>query len=124
MKKWLIRIIIGFLLAVVVLITSAFVLEKIDKAVVVKHVQNENLKTVKPDWQGVPVDEKGRFVNAEFPFLPKTTDLLRWRLGSNPQKEEKQNDRERSKISDPTEFLNGNQNGILWLGHASFFIRL
>jgi L-ascorbate metabolism protein UlaG (beta-lactamase superfamily) len=45
-------------------------------------------------------------------------------LGSNPQKEEKQNDLERLKISDPTEFFSGNQNGILWLGHASFFIRL
>ena len=124
MKKWLVRIIVGLLLIFVVLVSAVFLFDEIDKAVIEKHVRNENLKTVKADWQGVPVDEKGRFVNAEFPFLPKTIDLLRWRLGGNPQSEEKQSDTERLKVSDPADFLKSEKDGILWLGHASFFIRL
>lgn len=124
MKKWLIRIIVGLLLTIVVILTSVFVLEKIDKSVIVKYASNENLKTVKPDWKGVPVDEKGRFVNHEFPFLPKFTKMLRWTLSRNPQKEEKLNDTARLEIKDPSEFFSSEKDGILWLGHASFFIRL
>src|SRR5687767_12343312 len=124
MKKWFVRIIVGLFLVIVVLITSAFVFERIDKAVIVKHVSNENLKTVKADWKGTPVDEKGRFVNHEFPFLPNTLDLLKWRWNGNPQAEEKKNDRSPLQVLDATEFLNGENNGILWLGHASVLIRL
>ncbi|MDQ3181910.1 MAG: MBL fold metallo-hydrolase [Acidobacteriota bacterium] len=124
MKKWLIRIIGGLLLVFVVLVSATFLFDEIDKATIEKHVKNENLKTVKADWQGVPVDEKGRFVNHEFPFLPKTIDLLKWQLGEKPLKEAKQKDTARLEVKDPSEFLNGEQDGILWLGHASIFIRL
>ena len=124
MKKWLIRIVVGLLLTIVVVLTSAFVLEKIDKVVVVKYVRNENLRTVKADWQGTPVDEKGRFVNHEHPFLPKTIDLLKWQLGEKPLKEAKQNDTARLDVLDPTGFLQSERDGILWLGHASVYIRL
>ena len=124
MKKWLFRIIVGLILIFVVVFTSAFVLEKIDNVVIEKYVSNENLKTVKADWQGTPVDEKGRFVNAEFPFLPKMTDLLKWQLSANPFKEAKENDTERLQVLDPTNFLSGEKDGILWLGHASVYIRL
>lgn len=124
MKKWLVKIFIILLAAFVVFLTSAFVIEKIDRATIVKYVRNENLPTVKPDWKGVPVDERGRFVNVEFPFLPKISELLKWQLGSNPQKEEKENDKARLQVLDPAEFLNGERDGILWLGHASVYIRL
>ena len=124
MKKWAIRIIVGLLLTIVVILTSAFVLEKIDKSVITKYVSNENLKTIKADWKGVPVDEKGRFVNHEFPFLPQVSKMLKWTLSINPQREEKKNDTVRLEIKDPTVFLNSEKDGILWLGHASFFIRL
>ena len=124
MKKWIIRIIIGLVLTVTVVLTSAFVLEKIDKVVVVKYAKNESLKTLKADWPGVPVDEKGRFVNHEHPFLPKMTDLLKWQFGEKPFKEAKKNDTARLDVLDPTEFLASDRDGILWLGHASVFVRL
>ena len=124
MKKWLIRIIVGLLLIFVVFISAVFLFDEIDKAVIERRVKNDNLKTVKADWQGVPVDEKGRFVNHEFPFLPKTIELLKWQLGAKPLKEAKQNDTARLEVKNPDEFLNGEKDGILWLGHASFFIRL
>lgn len=124
MKKWLVRIIIGIVLIFIAIFAAVLISEKLDKAVVEKRVRNENLKTVKADWQGTPVDEKGRFVNAEFPFLSNVSDLLKWQLSGNEFKEAKQNDTERLKVLDPTDFLSGDKDGILWLGHASVYIRL
>lgn len=95
-----------------------------DEAVIKEYAKNERLPTIKTDWQGTPVDDKGRFVNVEFPFLPKVSDMLKWQLGARPQKEEKQTDTERLEVKDPTEFLNSERDGILWFGHASFLVRL
>ncbi len=95
-----------------------------DEAVTKEYAKNERLPTIKADWRGTPVDEKGRFVNAEFPFLPKVSDMLKWQLGTRPQKQEKQADVERLEVKDPTEFLNSEADGILWFGHASFLIRV
>jgi len=123
MRKFL--IIGGSVLAVILLVVLIVILiGETDKTVIKNYVRNENLTTVKADWKGTPVDEKGRFVNAEFPFLSRFSDLLRWQLSANPQKEEKANDRERLAVLDPTEFLQSERDGILWLGHASFFVRL
>lgn len=116
---------IGGVFAFVLLaVLIAIVVSENDKSVIEKYVRNENLPTIKTDWRGTPVDAKGRFVNYEFPYLPKIKDLLAWQLSGNPQKEEKQRDATRLEAEDPTEFLQSEKDGILWLGHASFFIRL
>ena len=123
MKK-LLKVIAGILIFIILIAAILILIEETDKAVVTKYVRNENLPTVKSDWQGTPVDQDGRFVNVEHPFLPSMLDVLKWQLSDNPQKEEKANDRQRLEILDPTEFLNSEKDGILWLGHASFFVRL
>lgn len=115
---------VGIAALVLLALLTAILVDEMDEAVIEKRVKNENLPTIKSDWKGTPVDEKGRFVNAEFAFLSKFTDLLKWQLSSNPQKEEKENDQQRLRVLDPTEFLRGEKDGILWLGHASFFVRL
>jgi L-ascorbate metabolism protein UlaG (beta-lactamase superfamily) len=92
--------------------------------VIKNYASNEKLKTIRADWQGVPVDEKGRFVNQEFPYLPKITNMIKWTLSPNPQRKEKRKDTARLAVNDPKEFLDSERDGILWLGHASFFIRL
>ena len=89
--------------------------------VIKKYVSSKNLKNIKPDWPGTPVDEKGRFVNHEFPFKHDFFKLLKWQLGRNPQATEKRSDTVRLEVLDPTEFLQSETEGILWLGHASFF---
>lgn len=127
MKKRFLRIIkiAGGLIGIFLLILTAAILwSENDKAVIEKYTRNENLPTIKNDWQGTPVDQEGRFINAEFPFNSSMLDLLKWQLSGNPQKEEKQNDAWRPQVKDPSEFLNSESNGILWLGHAGFFIRL
>ncbi len=123
MKKWLFRFGIGTLIVFLGFL-GLILYNEMDETIVEKYTENETLKTIKPDWQGTPVDQKGRFVNAEFPYLPKITDLLKWQLSSNPFKEAKQNDTERLNVLDPAEFLSGEKDGILWFGHASFYIRL
>jgi L-ascorbate metabolism protein UlaG (beta-lactamase superfamily) len=124
MLKKLLKISGAILALIVIIIGVIMLLNENDKAVVKNYAGSENLKTIKPDWKGTPVDENGRFVNYEFPYLPKYSKMLRWFLSANPQKEEKLNDTVRLEVKDPTEFLASDNDGILWLGHASFFIRL
>lgn len=124
MKKWLIRFTGILILLIIALVGAIFTLDEFDTNVIAKYVKNENLPTIKDGWQGTPVDEKGRFVNAEYPFSSKTIDVLKWRLGERPFKTEKENDKERLEVLDPTGFLESEREGILWLGHASFFIRI
>ncbi|HEY0460494.1 MAG TPA: MBL fold metallo-hydrolase [Pyrinomonadaceae bacterium] len=117
--------IIGAILALIAIIFAIFILiDSNDRAVITKYVKNENLKTVRADWRGTPVDEKGRFVNHEHPFLPKMIDVVKWQLGARPLKEAKKADTSRLEVKDPAEFLQSERDGILWLGHASVFIRL
>lgn len=123
MKKWFFRF-IGLLAVIFGGLVVFIIIGETDKAVVEKYVKNENLPTVKADWKGTPVDQKERFVNAEFPFLPSTVDLLKWQFAANPQEEEKKNDTFRLNVQNPDEFLNSEKDGILWLGHASVLIRL
>ncbi len=123
MKKWLFRFGIGIL--VIILVLVGFVIYgEFDEAIVKSYTNDEKLETVKENFKGVPVDQKGRFVNLEYPFVPSFVNLMRWQLGGNPQADEKANDKSPLKIFDPTDFLNSDEDGILWLGHASVLIRL
>lgn len=123
MKKWFFRtglVIFAVLLGLVVLTAWS----ERDRAVVERYVKNESLPTVKKDFPGVPVDQEGRFVNLEYPFLPSFTGLLRWKLSGNPQAEEKQKSGSPLRVLDPEKFLAGETDGLVWLGHASVLIRL
>ncbi len=98
MKKRLLKLVkIGTVVFAILLavLLAVIIWSEYDNAVVVKYVRNENLPTIKADWKGTPVDQKNRFVNHEFPFLPSTVELLRWQLGRNPFKEEKLQDTSR-----------------------------
>lgn len=123
MKKWLKRI-CGGILIIFLIFVGIILYGETDKAIITKFIKNERLKTVKDYWKGTPLDRKGRFVNVEHPYLPSTIELLKWQLSSNKFADEKKNDSQRLQVFDPKDFLNGNEDGILWLGHASIYIRL
>lgn len=123
MKKWLFWIGIGLGLILTVIVALA-IWSEYDETVPAGYAKNGKLRTIKPDWPGTPVDQKGRFVNHEHPFLMKMSNLLKWKLNPNPQADEKKNDPYRIDVKDPSAFLAGEKDGILWLGHASFYIRL
>ncbi len=90
------------------------------------YVYNPMLLTVNPDpqWEGTPVDKKGRFVNMHEPFESSLTDLLRWRLSSNPYSDIKENDTRRLSVIMNNEMFDRSRDKIVWLGHASFLITL
>jgi len=85
---------------------------------------NPNLKTILPSWSGTPVDEKGRFMNHEFPFIQSFGQVIKWMTQKNPHKEIKKKDSWRIPVIKDDSFLTSNQDCIVLLGHASFFIRI
>jgi L-ascorbate metabolism protein UlaG (beta-lactamase superfamily) len=123
MKKWFfwIGIGLGLILTVIVALT---LWNEYDETVPAGYAKNGKLKTIKSEWPGTPVDQRGRFVNSEYPFLMKLSNLLKWKFNKNPQSEEKKNDPYRLDVKDASAFLASQKDGILWLGHASFYIRL
>ncbi len=123
MKKLLIGTGITFSIIIVILIVFILIGE-FDYAEVKNFTRNENLTTIKENFKGTPLDQDDRFVNLEHPFVSSTIDLLKWKFGGNKFAEEKKNDAERLQVLDPTDFLQSEKDGILWLGHASFFIRI
>lgn len=67
---------------------------------------------------------KGRFLN-EFKEANHSMWLaLKWQLTRNPQREEKKKDQWVPAVHDPREFLQSGQDGLVWLGHATFFLRM
>jgi L-ascorbate metabolism protein UlaG (beta-lactamase superfamily) len=107
-----------------VALSLSAVLEQIDHQKLIKRVRNESLETIKADWHGNAIDQRDRFFDERYPYLPSMVKLLQWQLGPKPFKKEKHADRWRVDVRDPREFLASNQDGILWLGHASFYIRV
>lgn len=92
-----------------------------------KYISNPNLKTIKDSslWKGNPLDEKGLFTNHEFPFVPLFNDVWKWQRETNPQKNDKKNDSfQLAILKNDTSFLKTNNDVIVWLGHATFFIRI
>lgn len=87
---------------------------------------NPQLKTPKAPqgWQGTPMDEKGRFLNLNHPFVPSLKDVFRWKLEASPFKKEK-----KAEVWDPivykdNSWLHEKNDIIVWLGHSTFYIRL
>lgn len=90
------------------------------------YIENPHLSYVDLpfEWKGTPVDDRGRFVNHEHPFINSFRELLKWQLMKNPQKEEKARDTWRLDVLTDGDFLTDQTDCIVWLGHASFFIRM
>lgn len=76
------------------------------------------------DWKGTPVDKNGRFVNHEIPHRYSLYEFLKWRFQRNPLRAEKKADTWRPDVIFNDRFLHSGGDCIVWLGHASFFIRL
>jgi L-ascorbate metabolism protein UlaG (beta-lactamase superfamily) len=123
MKKWLKRITGIFVVLLLVLFGAGFWTE-LDETVLTSYTDKYGLQTVKPGWKGTPVDQKGRFMNDESPTLMKTSRFLRWQFRSNPFEKEKALDTYIPRVQAPEEFLSSNLDGLIWLGHATFLIRL
>lgn len=96
-----------------------------DKSQIVNtRISNPKLKTILPSWQGTPVDQSGRFMNHEFPFIQAFGMVFKWMTQTNPQKKFKKEDPWRMPVLKDDSFLALPDNIIVPLGHASFYVRM
>lgn len=84
---------------------------------------NPALPVFRPGWKG-NVMINGKFVEETLSFGKGMMDVIRWKLGQNPQREEKRRDHFSLKIKQTDEFLRSADDCLVWLGHSSFFIRM
>ncbi|WP_242916612.1 MBL fold metallo-hydrolase [Pontibacter liquoris] len=89
----------------------------------IRHIKNERLETIKPDYRGNKV-VNGRFANGDELYEPDFRNVLKWRLSKNPQAKEKKADTYVPPVQPGCDFMQAPDDMIVWLGHASFFIRL
>jgi L-ascorbate metabolism protein UlaG (beta-lactamase superfamily) len=90
------------------------------------YVKNTALQTLNtdPDWLGNPINEQGRFLNLYDNSAPNFADVIEWKRQSNPYQPYKKADEfALPVVKDPQLFTN-REDAIVWLGHASFLIRL
>ncbi|MCC9138573.1 MBL fold metallo-hydrolase [Pontibacter silvestris] len=88
----------------------------------IRHLKNDRLETVKPNYRGNKVIN-GRFANGDELYNPDFSTVLKWQLSRNPQREEKKRDDYTPPVHKGNDFLYSDQDMVVWLGHASFFIR-
>lgn len=89
----------------------------------IRHIKNDRLETIKPGYRGNKTI-KGRFANGDELYNPDFSDVLKWQLSRNPQREQKQLDHYTPHVVENTDFLHDDRDMLVWLGHASFFLRL
>ncbi|MDN3686421.1 MBL fold metallo-hydrolase [Cyclobacterium jeungdonense] len=89
-------------------------------------MENPRLKTVHPSpkWKGNPVNGKGQFTNLYHEFESSFGDLWKWQTSENPQKEEKKAETRTLKVKKEAKIPEGRGDFLIWLGHASYLIRL
>jgi hypothetical protein len=51
-------------------------------------------------------------------------DVIRWKRDSNPFQAEKKMGMKGPEVAENFDWLNGSENGFVWLGHACFFMRI
>lgn len=98
--------------------------KKKGKQVVNSYVSNPDLITVKQDWPGTPLNQEGLFIYPENPTILSFTDVLKYLLQKNPQRQHKKTDTWRITVRTNEDWLADATDKIVWLGHASFFIQL
>lgn len=85
---------------------------------------NPDLPFVRPNFPGNYFQD-GQFHHAQYASSEASLSrVLRWQLSANPQKAAKRLDPFRVKCHRNDHFLRGDEDTLVWLGHASFFIRM
>ena len=75
-------------------------------------------------WTGNIIVNK-QYQNHEFPYTPEFKDVRKWKSQKNPYEAQKKADKTRLVVAEDAEKeILDTQDGIFWLGHATFLIRL
>ncbi|PRY16529.1 L-ascorbate metabolism protein UlaG (beta-lactamase superfamily) [Pontibacter ummariensis] len=89
----------------------------------IRHIKNDRLETIKQDYRGNKTIN-GRFANGDELYNPPLSKVLRWQLTPNPQREQKKHDDYTPPVKKDSAFIGSDLDMVVWLGHASFLIRL
>ena len=89
----------------------------------VSYLRNEALPTIRPGYPGNKLFGP-EFANGDALFEPQMSTVLKWQLTTNPQKAAKKADLWAPAVVDCTDFLRGKQEGLVWLGHSTFVLRI
>jgi len=88
------------------------------------YLSNSSLPTVNSNFKG-NIKINGRFEAEEAPAeKPSFLKVLRWQLTPNPQRNEKKKENFKLPVIPNKTFMLIEEDIIVWLGHASFFIRI
>lgn len=87
---------------------------------------NPALATLLPksEWKGNPLDEKGNFLNIEHEFETGFKEVFKLLTGKKPQAQIKKADEWKQAVVQNDAYLDNDKDVLVWLGHASFFMRL
>ena len=92
-------------------------------AAAVTYRHNPALPIIRANYPGNKLIA-GRFANGDVYFAPTWRQVLAWQLTANPQKKEKKADTWAPAVVDCTASLAAPADALVWLGHASFWLRL
>ncbi|MEZ4884257.1 MAG: MBL fold metallo-hydrolase [Chitinophagales bacterium] len=84
---------------------------------------NPQLPFVKENLKGNKM-ENGKYVNDKRRKHPAYSTILKWQLGGNPQAKEKKADNYKPDWQENRNIFESQENTLMWLGHACFFIRI
>ncbi|MEM6265223.1 MAG: MBL fold metallo-hydrolase, partial [Bacteroidota bacterium] len=89
------------------------------------YLSNPALPFIREDYPGNRF-ENGQFLNDAHIEFEQTSfwEVVKWQIGKNPQKAEKKADEFILEVIPGADFVTDDRDLIVWLGHASFFIRL
>jgi len=84
---------------------------------------NNDLEIIREGWKGnIKID--GEYSNDSLKNVQiMPLDILKWKLSKNPQAKEKKEDTFKLTVVKNTDFLKSDKDMIVWLGHATFFMR-
>ncbi len=117
---------IFYFLFAVILILIAYAYIGSSASTEIMHTKNPSLKTVNssPDWKGTPTSESGEFKNLHNLSMPAFSKVFKWKSGKNPYADRKKADEFALTYLKCDEIFESKEDMIVWLGHASFLIRI
>ena len=89
-----------------------------------EYKSNKALQTIKKDFKG-NLYKDGTFQNLyEYSGSKGLWDVIKWKLSTNPQQEEKDKENYKLKVQKDDSIFKEKKDYIVWLGHASFLIQI
>ena len=85
---------------------------------------NPSLPFIKENWSGNLLNKKQQYINLDGPSERSFAELLKWQTEKNPFKPLKRNQQTNIDVSINQQITGNRDDGIVWLGHASFLFTL